>query len=290
MPQVGLLGAVWGSSVVLQRLAVAEVAPLSLVALRLLAALLVFLPFACRLARAAAGRPRLVRDWLIIGLLNPVLSGLFTALALQRTSSGVVAVLQTLSPVWSAILVALFVRHAEVIGWRRGQGMAVACGGVTLLFLTGTSGLAGGAGGDLLGLLFALASPIAVSLASAYVRGRLQGLDPLVVAGGQITAACLLAVPLAALVGAPPALHLDAISPRAWLAVVLSGSAGLGASFVLFVHMIGRHGPTAALLSTYVMPVVAALLGVLVLGETITPTMLAGSALVLVGVLLFNRA
>jgi drug/metabolite transporter (DMT)-like permease len=75
---------------------------------------------------------------------------------------------------------------------------------------------------------------------------------------------------------------LAEISAAAWLAIVLSGAIGLSASFVLFVHMIGRHGPTAALLATYVMPMVATLLGVLVLGETITPTMLAGSALVLV--------
>jgi drug/metabolite transporter (DMT)-like permease len=37
------------------------------------------------------------------------------------------------------------------------------------------------------------------------------------------------------------------------------------------------------------MPVVAAVLGVLVLGETITPPMLAGSALVLVGVVVFTQ-
>jgi hypothetical protein len=41
--------------------------------------------------------------------------------------------------------------------------------------------------------------------------------------------------------------------------------------------------------ATYVMPVVAGVLGVLVLGETITPPMLAGSALVLVGVVIFTQ-
>jgi drug/metabolite transporter (DMT)-like permease len=284
------LGAIWGTSVMLQRLAVAEISPLPLVALRLLVAVAVFLPFAARLVRVAAARRRIVGDWLVIGALNPVVSGLFTALALQRASSGVVAVLQTLSPVLSALVVAAFLRQAEVIGWRRGLAMAVACGGVALLFVTGTSGLADGTRGDLLGLLFALGGPLAVALASAYVRANFSGTDPLTVAGGQIAAACLLAAPLAALVGGGLSLDVGAISSRAWVAVALSGGVGLSVSFVLFVHMIGRHGPTAALLSTYVMPVVAALLGVLFLGETITPPMLGGSALVLVGVLLFNRA
>jgi drug/metabolite transporter (DMT)-like permease len=43
-------------------------------------------------------------------------------------------------------------------------------------------------------------------------------------------------------------------------------------------------------LATYVMPVVAAVLGVVILGETITPSMLAGSLLVLVGVVVFSQA
>ena len=87
----------------LQRVAVAEVTPVQLVALRLICAALVLLPFAGRLRQAIAGRPRLILDFFAIGVLNPVLSGVFTALALQRASSGVVAVLQTLSPIATAV-------------------------------------------------------------------------------------------------------------------------------------------------------------------------------------------
>ncbi len=82
---------------------------------------------------------------------------------------------------------------------------------------------------------------------------------------------------------------LTEISGRAWLAILLSGAIGLSAAFVLFVRMIDRRGPTAALLPTYVMPVVATVLGMLVLGETITPPMIAGSVLVLVGVAIYTQ-
>jgi drug/metabolite transporter (DMT)-like permease len=286
--QVALLGVLWGASVTLQRMAVAEVPPAPLVALRLLAALVVCLPFSLRLARALAGRPGLVREFLLVGALNPVLSALCTALALQHASSGVVAVLQTLSPISSAALAAAVFKEEQALGRQRVVALLVALGGVALLLLTGSSGLAGGVAGDVRGLLFAVCAPVAVSLATIVVRRRLGGTDPRVVASGQIAAAWLLSLPVAFLLG--PTESLAQVSPRAWLAIVLSGAVGLSAAFVLFVRMIGRYGPTAALLATYVMPVVATLLGVLVLGETLTPPMLVGSALVLAGVLLFTRS
>ena len=103
-----------------------------------------------------------------------------------------------------------------------------------------------------------------------------------------VAAACLVAVIVEFV--ADRQLTLPEITSRAWLAIFLSGAIGLSASFVLFVRMISRHGPTAAVLATYVMPVVAAVLGVIILGETITPSMLAGSLLVLVGVVVFSQA
>jgi drug/metabolite transporter (DMT)-like permease len=273
--------------VLLQRVAVAEVAPVPLVALRLVCAALVLLPFAGRLRQAIAGRPRLILDFFAIGVLNPVLSGAFTALALQRASSGVVAVLQTLSPIATAAVAYVFLRE-ETPGWQRLCGLLVALGGVALLVVTGTSGLPGESTGDVSGLLFALAGPLTVSVAAVYVRRNLSGISALVTASGQITAACLVAVIVAMLAGGQ--VTLADISSRVWFAIFLSGAIGLSASFVLFVRMIGRHGPTAAVLATYVMPVVATLLGVMILGETITPPMLAGSLLVLVGVVVFSQA
>lgn len=265
----------------------AEVAPLPLVALRLICAALVLLPFVGRLRQAIARRPRLIVDFFAIGVLNPVLSGVFTALALQRASSGVVAVLQTLSPIATAAVAYVFLRE-QAPGWQRLCGLAVALGGVALLILTGTSGLSSGSAGDVTGLLFGLAGPVTVSVAAVYVRRNLSGTSALVTASGQITAACLVAVIVAFVVDGQ--LTVSDITYKAWLAIFISGAIGLSASFVLFVRMISRHGPTAAVLATDVMPVVAAVLGVIILGESITPSMLAGSLLVLVGVVVFSHA
>ena len=95
-------------------------------------------------------------------------------------------------------------------------------------------------------------------------------------AAGQLPGGLIAVAPLALVFGGP--VVLSQVSVWAWLAIVLSGTIGLGASFVLFLGMVERHGPTAALLALYVMPVVVTLLGAGLLGEVVTAPMLVGSA------------
>jgi len=58
---------------------------------------------------------------------------------------------------------------------------------------------------------------------------------------------------------------------------------------VLNYQIIASDGATVASTVTYLLPVVAIVLGVLVLNETVTVTMLAGIALVLAGVALTRQ-
>lgn len=288
---VVVLGLIWGSSVVFQRLAVAEVAPAPLAALRFLAALLFFVPFLPRVWRGLAGRPRLLLDVVVVGALNPATTAILSGLALQYASSGLVAVLISLGPLLTALLAKLMLDEPPL---RRDQlaGLAVALGGVALLVLTRGTGLAAddpaaGAVGELRGHFLALGVALIMALATVYTRRRLAGVDPLAASAGQIVGGMVVILPATALLGGLP--DPAVISVAAWAAIVVSGAVGLGASFVLFLGMIERHGPTAALLALYVMPVAAAGLGMLFLGETITTPMAAGAALVLAGVVLFTR-
>ncbi len=283
---VVVLGAVWGSSVVFQRMAVAEVAPLPLVVLRLAAALLFFAPFLPRVWRGLTASRRRFVDVCLVGAVNPCLCGVLSALALLYASSGLVAVLISLAPLLTALLATL------VLGERipaRGQlaGLAAAFAGVAVLLVTRSTGLGLVQAGDLRGHALALAVALLMAVVTVYTRLRLGGADPLAMAAGQIVGGLLVSVPLTLLLG--ETIALAEVSARAWLAIVASGSVGLGASFVLFLGMIERHGPTASLLALYVMPVAAATLGAVFLDETITPPMGVGAALVLLGVVLFTR-
>lgn len=76
------------------------------------------------------------------------------------------------------------------------------------------------------------------------------------------------------------------LHPRVVAAVLILGILGTGAAYVLNFRLIADDGPTTASTVTYLLPAVAVSLGALVLDESLTWQLLAGTAFVLVGVTL----
>jgi drug/metabolite transporter (DMT)-like permease len=71
--------------------------------------------------------------------------------------------------------------------------------------------------------------------------------------------------------------------------LAILGALGTGVAYVLNYQIIASEGATVASTVTYLLPVVAIVLGIVVLGETVTAAALAGIALVLAGVALTRR-
>jgi drug/metabolite transporter (DMT)-like permease len=81
-------------------------------------------------------------------------------------------------------------------------------------------------------------------------------------------------------------------SSFAWgpfVAIAVAGVVGTGVAFVVMGSLVGRVGSTRASFITYVIPVVAVMLGVGFLGDDVTPLALAGTGLVIAGALLASR-
>lgn len=101
----------------------------------------------------------------------------------------------------------------------------------------------------------------------------------------QLSAAAVMLAITLAITGAPTP-HVTAESVAA---IAVLGIIGTGLAYVLNYQIITSEGATVASTVTYLLPVVAIELGVVVLGESITVTTLAGIALVLIGVALTRR-
>src|SRR6476646_7034914 len=113
----------------------------------------------------------------------------------------------------------------------------------------------------------------------------MPGSPALATAGSQLAAAAvMLAIALA--VSGVQTPHVTAGNVAA---IAVLGIIGTGFAYVLNYQIITSEGATVASTVTYLLPVVAIVLGVLVLGESITVTTLAGIALVLIGVALTRR-
>ena len=132
-----------------------------------------------------------------------------------------------------------------------------------------------------------LAASISYAISYIYMDQFLarRGMSPVVLSACQLVrAAVMLAIALA--VTGVQAPHFTAESVAA---VAVLGIIGTGFAYVLNYQIITSEGATIASTVTYLLPVVAIVLGVLVLGESITAMMLAGIALVLAGVALHPR-
>ena len=113
-----------------------------------------------------------------------------------------------------------------------------------------------------------------------------RGTDPIVLAASQLAAGSLLlgiVMPFAGL--NPPTWRADAV-----LSLLTLGVFGTGLAYVLNYRIIADDGPTVASTVTYLLPIVAVILGWLVLRETATIEIIAGTALVLTGVALTRRS
>jgi drug/metabolite transporter (DMT)-like permease len=132
-----------------------------------------------------------------------------------------------------------------------------------------------------------MAASISYAISYIYMDKFLarRGVGPVVLSACQLGAASvMLAVALAVTGVRTP--HLTAVSVAA---VAVLGIVGTGFAYVLNYQIITSEGATIASTVTYLLPVVAIVLGVLVLGESVTAIVLGGIALVLAGVALTRR-
>jgi drug/metabolite transporter (DMT)-like permease len=208
----------------------------------------------------------------------------FTLLAWgeQHITSALTAVLNASTPLFTGALAAIFLRErlrpAAIGGLVLGLlGVAVAAG-VGADDVTRAS-LGGGAA--------SVAAGFCYGAAFVYMRRHLLGYPTIVAAAGQLTAAALLLAPVAVVTSAGQGIEL---TPTRAASVALLGVVGTGVAYVLNYRIIAEVGATRASLVTYAIPVVAVLVGVVVLDEALALRQLVGGLLIVAGIAAVNTA
>ena len=279
LPRIALLALIWGSAFLWIKLADRGFSPVEVTLARL--ALGAAVLFAVMLARRQA-MPRSRLLWAhitVAALFGNAIPYLLFAVAEQTVNSSTAGIINATTPLWTVIL-ALAVRHQTTITIWQTAGLIVGFGGGLLIFAPWASG------SDLTsaGALECLAAAFSYAISYIYMDRFLarRGMSPVTLSACQLLAASvMLAIALA--VSGVKAPQFTAISVTA---IVILGIIGTGLAYVLNYQIITSEGATIASTVIYLLPVVAIVLGVLVLNETVTATILAGIALILAGVAL----
>jgi drug/metabolite transporter (DMT)-like permease len=262
------LGLIWGIPYLLIRIAVADMPPVFVAFARTLIGALLLLPVA---ASRGALLP-VLRRWkplLVFTLVEISLSWWLLGYAETRINSSTAGLLIATVPVLTAGLLALTGR--EPLDVRRGLGLAIGLAGVVALVgldIDISNGLAVSA---------ALATALGYAIGPIVVSRHLSDLPPLGVIAASLALATLLYVPF---VGPAWPAHFTV---DASLSVLVLGVVCTAIAFVLFFALIAEAGPARATVITYVNPLVALMLGVVLLDEPLTTGMAVGFALVLLG-------
>jgi drug/metabolite transporter (DMT)-like permease len=276
---------VWGSTYLAIRVGVETIPPLLLAAARNLTAGLIMFPLAMRSRRKAGlGWPSRA-EWLgcaIVGVLLLVANGA-VGIGEKTVPSGLAALLVATVPLW-LLGIDAGLNHAR-LGLAPLAGLALGLAGVGLL-----SGLGARAAGiSVWGVVIILAAAAAWALGTIMARRVTLPASPVLASGMQLLCGGAVLLALSGSTGEFGSLRLAEVSARSWLALgylIVMGSIVAYSAYGIAVRAL----PTATVATyAYVNPVIAVVLGTLILNERLTPAMLGGGALIVGAVVLVVR-
>ena len=270
--ELTLLAALWGASFLFMRVAAPTFGPIALIALRVGIAALVLLPA----LRPAAARHQLrANAWplFVVGITNSAIPFCLFAYSTLYIDAGLDSILNATTPLWTALIAAA----AFQVPMTRQQVAGLLLGLVGVVVLAWDTLGAPGAGVPL-AILAALTAAAFYGFAVNYSKRHLAGVRPFVVAFGSQFSAAVVLLPLALF--SWPA---HAATPTTWACVAALGMLCTGFAYVLYFRLIQNAGAAYAASVTFLVPVFGVIWGSVFLGERITPLVMLGCAVVLVG-------
>ncbi|MBW8708908.1 MAG: DMT family transporter [Alphaproteobacteria bacterium] len=270
-----LLALLWGSSFFFYKILVAVLPPVTVVLGRVGIAAI-----AMNLWLLAQGTvmPRQARLWarfLLLGLLNNVIPFVLIAWGETRISSGMASILNATTPIFM-VAVAHFGTQDEKLSWAKIAGIILGIVGVAVLM--GRDAFAGG--GYVWGGLAVIGASCAYGFGGVYSR-RFRDLSPMQAATGQITGGAILLLPLSLLADHPWTLPMPGWA--VWSSLLAIALVNTALAYFIYFKMVATVGVTYISLVTFLIPIIALLLGAAFLDESVTAQALAGMAIIALG-------
>ena len=266
------LAVLWSASMVFVRVLVAPLGPVWTATLRMLIAGLALVA----LFAFVGYRAELRRHWkayLWVGAVNSAAPFLLFAWAAQTLPASYLVILNTATPMFGALAAAAWLDERLTAAKLAGLGAGVA--GVALV--SGAGPLAP-TPQVIVAIVASLAGALCYALAGLWLKRRGAALEPKAIAGWSLACAGVAMLPIALAFPLPGPVTGTVVANLAALALLCSAVA-----YLLYFRLIRDIGPTRAMTVTFLMPALGMLWGALFLGESVTPAMLVGAALVIGG-------
>ncbi len=266
-----LLGAIWGTSFMLMRIASPVFGPLLTTLLRILlggGALYLY----ARWRDIDFGWRRNARSYLVIGLFNTAIPFSLFAWSALHIPSAYMATMNSLAPIFTGLFG--FLLLAERLTAARLAACVLGMLGVAVLVGIGPTAVTPNV---VLGVLAGMGAAVCYGYAATYTRMKAAHLPPLATATGSQLTAALALLPFAL----PDVPHAMAATAPVLFAVAVLGVLCTGLAYALFFHLIATEGSSKAITVTFLVPATASLWAWLFLDEPVTFGTVIGIAIVL---------
>lgn len=274
----------WSANFVVAKFTLQEVPPFALLVLRvwLSAAILLAVYFSRGKNRRRRLQPGDWRSFALLGLLGVAMNQTGFTVGIHYTTVGHAALMIALSPVFVLILATRM--KLESLTLLKALGMGLSFTGVVIL--AGEHGFSSNSP-TLLGDMITLGGATAFAFYAVHGKRVSARYDTLTLNTFAYLAGALIVLP----VGGWQLFQVnwEAVSWKGWLGVVYMAAVASVLAYMIFYYALTKIAATRVIVFTYMQPVLATSLGILLLGERVTPYLLGGGALVLTGVYLAER-
>jgi drug/metabolite transporter (DMT)-like permease len=275
-----LLGAIWSSSFMWIKIAVQEVGPITLVAIRVLFGLIFG---ASMIFIQRIQWPRSFNEWLpfvVLGITNFAMPFFLISWGEKSIDSAVAAILDATVPLFTIVL-AHFLLRDDRMTLPKVLGLLIGFMGVVVLL----SKDIGGSPSSLLGEAAVVLASVFYAGSSIYVRKTTVDTPGILRSAGPLVSASLF-MWLGAFVFESP-IEMPHLGIT-WVALLFLGVLGTGLAFVLAYYLIHEIGPTRATMVTYIFPLGGVILGVSFLHEQLTWQLVTGAILIVGSLVVAN--
>ena len=279
------LSLMFGTSLVSARIGLGEFTSLDFIGLRMLVSTFAFLVsftfFSSRFEWPTD--PAVWRHGFVLGIIGTAIPMTAFISSLNYLSSGISAVIGTTQPALTVVLAHYMLKDERMTG-RVVFGVVTALSGALLLILLGESGLDSGKANPI-GYILVFIANISSAFGIIYARHYVRDLSAFQITAVRAVVTMAIILPIGLMMGG---IDFSAVTRVGYTSLLYSSLISSFAGFILSLYIINQFGVATSVMVSYVIPVVAAVTGVMLLDEKITWGMLTGMAIIIGGISIIN--
>jgi len=280
-----VLAMLWGPSFLFCKVAVRDVSPLTIVAIRILLGTLFLFCF-IKLKNLRFSRdPKLWMHCFILGIFANGLPFICYTYAVIYIPTSLSALINGTVPILTVILANLFLSD-ERLNWNRAIGVLLGMTGFLVIFLPSLLGNGSEQGFDKTGIVLSLLGSSCYGIAAVYARKYVKNAPAYTSPCIQLLLSLIYLIPLAFIFETPSDLLLA--SKETWASIIALGLFGTTLGYIMYYRIVRSQTATSLSMVTYLIPIVGTTLGLLFLNETVGIHFCIAALLILSGILVVN--